>query len=318
MPLSFLMLYRLHTGEWTNHRDFRQCCVNQKPCLLSHFHISHIAGCHHSFQNCLTVINKKCNTFECNVGGEYTHGLRFWGTVFFWKVWRWPWSSCWGRRRCLRCSRRTSSLTAWSACVCLSLRCTMFWLCNSSAGRRQDLCIHEKSNGMLMILFWLCVLGWVALVILFWQHICVCITFPSKFSCCISWSLLPMPMKAQGWDSCSEQPSRSICSLFFFHPQPIRYTQGGGQKNLDKHKTHFQNKIWVMLDHEKLTGIMYGWMDGWNITEQIKFYFCEWMNKQANKVLLLVRTEWMNERMFKQANKQIKCCFWAGKNEWIF
>lgn len=61
---------------------------------------------------------------------------------------------------------------------------------------------------------------------------CVCVTFPSKLSCCISWSLLPMPMKAHGWDSCSEHPSLSICSLFFFHPQPIRYTHGGGQKNL--------------------------------------------------------------------------------------
>ena len=58
------------------------------------------------------------------------------------------------------------------------------------------------------------------------------LTFPSKFSCCISWSLFPIPIKAHGWDSCSEQPSRSICSFFFFHPLPIRYTQGGGQKNL--------------------------------------------------------------------------------------
>lgn len=57
-------------------------------------------------------------------------------------------------------------------------------------------------------------------------------TFPSKFSCCISWSLFPIPMKAQGCDSCSVQPSRSICSFFFFHPLPIRYTHGGGQKNL--------------------------------------------------------------------------------------
>lgn len=128
----------------------------------------------------------KCNSFECNVGGEYTHGLRFWGTVFFWKVWRWPWSSCWGRRRCLRCSRRTSSPTAWSACVCLSLRCTMFWLCNSSAGRRQDLCIHGKNNGMLMVLFWLCVLGWVALVLfILAAHLCVCVwvcALPSPLS----------------------------------------------------------------------------------------------------------------------------------------
>lgn len=59
-----------------------------------------------------------------------------------------------------------------------------------------------------------------------------CRTFPSKLSCCISWSLLPMPMKAHGCDSCSEQPSRSICSFFFFQPLPIRYTHGGGQKNL--------------------------------------------------------------------------------------
>lgn len=57
-------------------------------------------------------------------------------------------------------------------------------------------------------------------------------TFPSKLSCCISWSLFPIPMKAQGCDSCSVQPSRSICSFFFFHPLPIRYTHGGGQKNL--------------------------------------------------------------------------------------
>lgn len=66
-----------------------------------------------------------------------------------------------------------------------------------------------------------------------------CCTFPSKLSCCISWSLLPMPMKAQGCDSWSEQPSRSIWSFFFFQPLPIRYTQGGGQKNLE-HTTHVQ------------------------------------------------------------------------------
>ncbi|MEQ2202045.1 hypothetical protein XENOCAPTIV_023004 [Xenoophorus captivus] len=28
-------------------------------------------------------------------------------------------------------------------------------------------------------------------------------------------------MKAQGCDSCSEQPSLSICSFFFFQPLPI-------------------------------------------------------------------------------------------------
>lgn len=64
-------------------------------------------------------------------------------------------------------------------------------------------------------------------------------TFPSKFSCCISWSLFPIPMKAQGCDSCSVQPSRSICSFFFFHPLPIRYTHGGGQKNLK-----MKNTLW--------------------------------------------------------------------------
>lgn len=64
-------------------------------------------------------------------------------------------------------------------------------------------------------------------------------TFPSKFSCCISWSLFPIPMKAQGCDSCSVQPSRSICSFFFFHPLPIRYTHGGGQKNLK-----MKNALW--------------------------------------------------------------------------
>lgn len=62
-------------------------------------------------------------------------------------------------------------------------------------------------------------------------------TFPSKFSCCISWSLFPIPIKAQGCDSCSVQPSRSICSFFFFHPLPMRYTHGGGQKNLKINNT---------------------------------------------------------------------------------
>lgn len=71
--------------------------------------------------------------------------------------------------------------------------------------------------------------------------VCVCCTFPSKLSCCISWSLLPMPMKAQGCDSCSEQPSRSICSFFFFQPLPIRYTQGGGQKNLHTEANIYQS-----------------------------------------------------------------------------
>lgn len=43
-------------------------------------------------------------------------------------------------------------------------------------------------------------------------------------------------MKAHGWASCSVQPSFSMLSSFFFQPLPIRYTQGGGQKNLNQHK----------------------------------------------------------------------------------
>lgn len=57
-------------------------------------------------------------------------------------------------------------------------------------------------------------------------------TFPSRLSCCISCSLLPIPMNAHGWASCSVQPSFSILSNFFCQPLPIRYTHGGGQKNL--------------------------------------------------------------------------------------
>lgn len=57
-------------------------------------------------------------------------------------------------------------------------------------------------------------------------------TFPSRLSCCISCSLLPIPMNAHGWASCSVQPSFSIFSIFFCQPLPIRYTDGGGQKNL--------------------------------------------------------------------------------------
>src|SRR4029434_10139478 len=80
--------------------------------------------------------------------------------------------------------------------------------------------------------------------------VCVCVwlracvhTFLSRLSCCISWSLFPMPMKAQGWDSCSEQPSRSICSFLFFQPLPTRYTHGGGQKNLHTHThTHTETR----------------------------------------------------------------------------
>ena len=47
-------------------------------------------------------------------------------------------------------------------------------------------------------------------------------TFPSRLSCTISWSELPMPMKAQTWVSCSVAPSSSICSRFLFHPLPNR------------------------------------------------------------------------------------------------
>lgn len=75
-------------------------------------------------------------------------------------------------------------------------------------------------------------------------------TFPSRLSCCISCSLLPMPMNAHGWASCSVQPSFSILSTFFFQPLPIRYTHGGGQKNLHftsrsqkNHTKGFQCKI---------------------------------------------------------------------------
>lgn len=66
------------------------------------------------------------------------------------------------------------------------------------------------------------------------------LTFPSRLSCCISCSLLPIPMKAHGWASCSVQPSFSILSSFFCQPLPIRYTHGGGQKNLNRHKRGFQ------------------------------------------------------------------------------
>ena len=58
------------------------------------------------------------------------------------------------------------------------------------------------------------------------------LTFPSRFSCTISWSELPIPIKAQTCVSCSLQPSRSICSCFLFQPLPNRYIHGGGQKNL--------------------------------------------------------------------------------------
>lgn len=59
------------------------------------------------------------------------------------------------------------------------------------------------------------------------------LTFPSRFSCCISCSLLPIPIKAHGWASCSVQPSFSMFSSFFCQPLPNRYTHGGGQKNLN-------------------------------------------------------------------------------------
>lgn len=65
------------------------------------------------------------------------------------------------------------------------------------------------------------------------------LTFPSRLSCCISCSLLPIPMKAHGWASCSVQPSFSILSSFFCQPLPIRYTHGGGQKNLIDTKGDF-------------------------------------------------------------------------------
>lgn len=58
-------------------------------------------------------------------------------------------------------------------------------------------------------------------------------TFPSRLSCCISCSLLPIPMKAHGWASCSVHPSFFIVSNFFCQPLPNRYTLGGGQKNLN-------------------------------------------------------------------------------------
>lgn len=49
-------------------------------------------------------------------------------------------------------------------------------------------------------------------------------------------------MKAHGWASCSVQPSFSMLSSFFFQPLPIRYTQGGGQKNLNQHKRALKKK----------------------------------------------------------------------------
>lgn len=67
-----------------------------------------------------------------------THNLHFSRTVSSSRAWRWPWSSCWGRRRCLRCCHRTSWQTTWSAFSCRSRICTKFWLCNSSeCGKRK-------------------------------------------------------------------------------------------------------------------------------------------------------------------------------------
>lgn len=61
-------------------------------------------------------------------------------------------------------------------------------------------------------------------------------TFPSRFSCTISWSEFPIPMKAHVVESCSVPPSASMASFFRFQPLPKRYIQGGGQKNLLNHK----------------------------------------------------------------------------------
>lgn len=56
------------------------------------------------------------------------------------------------------------------------------------------------------------------------------LTFPLRSSCCMSCSLLPMPMKAQSCDPCSDSPARCISSRWRRHPSEYRYTQGGGQK----------------------------------------------------------------------------------------
>lgn len=70
-------------------------------------------------------------------------------------------------------------------------------------------------------------------------------TFPSRLSCCISCSLLPIPIKAHGWASCSVQPSFSMFSNFFCQPLPIRYTHGGGQKNLNGTSKKNKNKKYI-------------------------------------------------------------------------
>lgn len=70
------------------------------------------------------------------------------------------------------------------------------------------------------------------------------LTFPSRFSCCISCSLLPIPIKAHGWASCSVQPSFSMFSSFFCQPLPNKYTQGGGQKNLNGNREELKRAMW--------------------------------------------------------------------------
>lgn len=106
-------------------------------------------------------------------------------------------------------------------------------------------------------------------------------TFPSKFSCCISWSLFPIPIKAQGCDSCSVQPSRSICSFFFFHPLPMRYTHGGGQKNLK-----MKNTLWSYTEFSRYTN--------WRVPNALTFTLCTWVYTGMPFICLEDFWKWKN------------------------
>jgi len=57
-------------------------------------------------------------------------------------------------------------------------------------------------------------------------------TLPSKCNCCISWSLLPIPINACTWPESGLPSSSSKSFCLYFQPGPCKYMHGGGQKKL--------------------------------------------------------------------------------------
>lgn len=79
------------------------------------------------------------------------------------------------------------------------------------------------------------------------------LTLSSKVSCCTSWSLFPIPIKAYGQMSYSDSPSLSMWRCFFCQPFPNKYKHGGGQKKLKTKTEMHKIKLRITLPRRNIS-----------------------------------------------------------------